>query len=174
MREDRPTFLPGSVRWLEGPASQRFSPFDFLFVTEALNRSPATCSKRFALDLSGLKRLFNSPRLHRLATSARNPGGHLLQLHHRHTFAGNGRRARICRRCSFAANILATSGLTPSNVSISPQADAASTRQQGSSDRALPVRAKFGRARGPWCVPFAARWRLSVRLAGRELAHLHT
>jgi len=90
------------------------------------------------------------------------------------TFSGNGRRASACRRCSFAANILSISTFTPSTASICPQADAASTRQQGSSDRALPVRAKFGRARGPWCVPFAARWRLSVRLAARELAHLHT
>src|SRR5207247_4854287 len=56
------------------------------------------------------------------------------------TFAGNGRRARACRRCSLAANILAISGLTPSTASIYPQVDAASTRRQESLDRGEPVR----------------------------------
>src|SRR6266513_5084471 len=90
------------------------------------------------------------------------------------SFSGNGRRARACRRFSFAANILATSGLTPSKASISPQDRTALEPRQESSCLALPVRAKFGRARDPCCVLFADKWQRDVHFAAREPARLHT
>src|SRR5205823_14441971 len=64
-------------------------------------------------------------------------------------FSGNVRRARACRRGSFAANILALSGLTPSTASISLQADADSGSGQETPDRAGPVRTALLCARDP-------------------------
>ena len=89
------------------------------------------------------------------------------------TFSGNGRRASACRRCSFAANILAISALTASKASISLQACAALGYRQAGSYRAAPVRAKSARARDPCCVRFGGQLRRDIRFATRAQEHPH-
>src|SRR5205814_2163128 len=88
------------------------------------------------------------------------------------TFSGNGRRARACRRCSFAANILATSGLTPSTASIFVQVDVGSEYRQAARDRGEPVRGALQLSRDPWPVRSASRSRSDVLLAQPVRAHL--
>src|SRR5207249_402192 len=88
------------------------------------------------------------------------------------TFAGNGRRARACRRCSLAANILAISGLTPSTASIYPQVDVGSEYRQAARDRGEPVRGALQLSRDPWRVRSANRSRSDVLLAPPVRAHL--